>query len=49
MEGVLRASTVGRRIGERGKTFRSSMIELGQPCVMISGRAFAWRERTCAN
>jgi hypothetical protein len=27
-------------------TLRSSMTEPGQPCVMITGSAFSWRERT---
>jgi hypothetical protein len=27
-------------------TFKSSITEPGQPCVMIIGSAFLWRERT---
>jgi hypothetical protein len=30
-------------------TFRSSMIEPGQPCVMSSGRASSCGEQMCAN
>ena len=39
------------RMCERGgpTTFSSSRTEPGQPWVMISGNAFGWRERICAN
>jgi hypothetical protein len=49
VEGVLGSPTVRRRFVSGSITFRSSMIDPGQPCVMSSGSASSCGERMCAN
>jgi hypothetical protein len=46
VERVLGATAVRGRVGEQPTTPSSSMTEPGQPCVMISGNAFSWRDLT---
>jgi hypothetical protein len=49
MEGVLGAPTGAVGFVSGSMTFKSSMIEPGQPCVMSSGSACSSGERMCAN